>query len=94
MRPPAMAPIFPSANSISRRCACLTSEARLQRSLLLVPHQREAARQHAAIAHRAEQLPGGDELGAPALQPFVIGAEQPGGEALDRRRLLAAPPGQ
>src|ERR1700735_5053127 len=65
-----------------------------QRLLRLVPHEREAARQDAAIRHRAKQLPGGEELGAPSLQPFGIGARHADGEARKRRRLLAAPPGQ
>ena len=60
-----------------------------QRSLLLVPHEREAPRQHAAIAHCAQELPGGEKLSAPHLQAFVIGARHARGKALHLRRLLA-----
>ena len=58
----------------------------------LVPHEGEAARQDAAIAHRAEQLPGGEKLGPFALQAFAIGARHAGRKPLDRLGPLAAPP--
>src|ERR1700751_1732807 len=65
-----------------------------ERSLRLIAHEREAARQHAAIAHRAEELLLENEIAPQALQPLVVGANHAGGETLDRRHLLAAPPGE
>ncbi len=65
-----------------------------QRSLGLIPHKREAARQHAAITHCAEQLPSGEKLSPPALQAFVICAGQEGRKPRDCFRPLAASPSQ